>query len=210
MKRWLSQMKYAWFSIGIVLVALCVAMRPCSTEPQIRIIGLILQLLGIWTVVWGISETRAFFGHPTFIQKTKEWIMQCPLKHQNNASISGSCNISLIANGSTSAFFVHGAGENPTIESRIQAAEKNILTIHERISQIQKSVETEAHKATSTLQKESQLRQIEDDILHTKLETTGTGGVHISAIGATWLFVGVILSTASVEITKLLKYLFDT
>jgi hypothetical protein len=37
------------------------------------------------------------------------------------------------------------------------------------------------------------------------LEASGTGGVHISAIGASWLFVGVILSTAAIEIAELLK-----
>ncbi|WP_281184846.1 hypothetical protein [Trichlorobacter lovleyi] len=210
MKRWLAEMKYAWISLGVVLVALCAAVRPSSTEPQIRIIGLILQLLGIWTVIWGISETRAFFGHPTFIQKAKEWLVKCPLIKRKITSISGSCNISLVAGGSATAFFVHGAGENPTLESRIQTAEKNILAIHERISQTQNSIEAEARNASSALQKEAQLRQAEDSILHTKLEVTGTGGVHISAIGATWLFVGVMLSTASVEISKLLKCIYNT
>jgi hypothetical protein len=38
-----------------------------------------------------------------------------------------------------------------------------------------------------------------------KLEATGTGGIHISAIGASWLFVGVILSTAAVEIVQWLN-----
>jgi len=37
------------------------------------------------------------------------------------------------------------------------------------------------------------------------LEATGTGGVHISAIGASWLFVGIILSTAAPEIAEFLK-----
>jgi hypothetical protein len=37
------------------------------------------------------------------------------------------------------------------------------------------------------------------------LEATATGGVHISAMGAVWLFVGVTLSTAGIEISRALS-----
>ena len=39
------------------------------------------------------------------------------------------------------------------------------------------------------LEREKGARQIEDIAIRKKLEVTGTGGVHISAIGASWLFV---------------------
>ena len=60
-------------------------------------------------------------------------------------------------------------------------------------------------KSTQALKDEQITRQSEDSIILQKLEATGTGGVHISAIGAAWLFVGVILSTAGLEIEKWLK-----
>ncbi len=60
-------------------------------------------------------------------------------------------------------------------------------------------------KAGEALRNEEQIRQAEDTVIRKRLEATGTGGVHISAIGASWLFVGVVLSTAGVEIAELLK-----
>jgi hypothetical protein len=66
-------------------------------------------------------------------------------------------------------------------------------------------MDEEFQKISDVLKGEEHARQSEDNEIHKKLEATGTGGVHISAIGASWLFVGVILSTAAVEIAELLK-----
>lgn len=52
---------------------------------------------------------------------------------------------------------------------------------------------------------ESQHRMSEDEALAKKLESTATGGVHITAMGAVWLFVGVSLSTAGTELALWLK-----
>ena len=94
---------------------------------------------------------------------------------------------------------------NPTIETRIDALEKNLALIHERISSIEKEVGEEFQKAAKALINEEKARQTVDRGIYEKLESAGTGGIHISAIGALWLFSGVILSTASIEIADLLK-----
>ena len=99
----------------------------------------------------------------------------------------------------------HGPGANPTIEARLGALEKNVTSIHERISQTQKEMDEEFQKTADALKREEQSRQAEDRAIREKLEATGTGGVHISAIGASWLFVGVTLSTAATQIAELLK-----
>ena len=79
-----------------------------------------------------------------------------------------------------------------------------MTAIHERISQTQAEMDQEFQKTADALKREGQSRVAEDIAIREKLEATGTGGVHISAIGASWLFVGVILSTASVEIAALI------
>ena len=66
-------------------------------------------------------------------------------------------------------------------------------------------MDEEFQKTASELKNEAEARKSEDDAIRKQLEATGTGGVHISAIGASWLFVGVVLSTAAVEISKCLN-----
>jgi len=100
----------------------------------------------------------------------------------------------------------HRAPEpNPTIEARLEALEKNITSIHERISQTQNEMDEGFQKTAAALKREEQARQEEDMKIRGKLEATATGGFYISASGVALLLVGIILSTASFEIASLLK-----
>jgi hypothetical protein len=66
-------------------------------------------------------------------------------------------------------------------------------------------MDAEFAKAAEAIKREEQLRQFEDLAIRETLEATETGGVHISAIGALWLLVGVALSTAAPEIAATLQ-----
>lgn len=70
---------------------------------------------------------------------------------------------------------------------------------------MQDETNKEFQKAANALRDEERTRKSETEAIRKELEATGTGGVHISAIGASWLFVGVVLSTAAVEISKCLN-----
>jgi hypothetical protein len=201
---WLAEVRYAWYSMAVIGVALIISLCLHPTEPVIRLTGLGLQLFGIGTVIWGISETRALFGHPSFLSKTKAWFRRFPLLRRNVVlSVDSASHI--IVGGKATAYMTHGAGANPTIEARLDSLERNVTLIHERISQIQKETDKEFHEMTAAIKREEQSRHAEDNAIRMKLEATGTGGVHISAIGASLLFVGIILSTAATEIASLLK-----
>ena len=95
--------------------------------------------------------------------------------------------------------------EMPTVEGRLDALERNVTAIHERITATQKEIDEEIHRSTEALKREEEARRREDAETRKTLEATCTGGVHISAIGASWLFVGIILSTASPEIAAALR-----
>jgi len=201
---WLVEARFAWLALGVIAAALIVALRPHTPEPVIRLTGLVLQLLGIGTLIWGISETRALFGHPSFAAKTKSWLERFPLRRRNIViGIAATClgADTFKARG----YGTEGPGPNPTIETRLDALERNISRIHERITGTQEEMDEEFRKTAEALKNEEQTRRAEDNAIHEKLEATGTGGVHISAIGASWLFVGVVLSTASVELAGYLK-----
>ncbi|MCK0507621.1 hypothetical protein [Aromatoleum anaerobium] len=201
---WLVEARFAWLALGVISAALIVSLRPHTPEPVIRLTGLVLQLLGIATVIWGISETRALFGHPSFAAKAKSWVERFPLRRRNVVIAAGAASLSA-ATCKARGYATQGAGQNPTIDTRLDALERNISLIHERISSTEKEMDEKFRKTAEALKNEERARQAEDNAIRAKLEATGTGGVHISAIGASWLFVGVVLSTAGVEIAGLLK-----
>lgn len=202
---WLAEARYVWLALTVVVISLALSLRPNTPEHVIRLTGLGLQLLGITTVAWGISETRALFGHPSVSSKVKAWFSRFPFLSRE--PIVGSMNATLSFDFICNArgYTMHGPGIPPTIESRVDALEKNLILIQDRISQTQGEMDGEFRKIIKLLKSEVQFRQEEDAAIRARLETTATGGVHISAIGAVLLFVGVILGTASVEIAGWLK-----
>jgi hypothetical protein len=202
--KWLASPHHVWLCLTVTLAALIISFRPNTSEPTIRLTGLVLQLLGVLTVAWGISETRAMFGRPSILSKVKAWLSEAPfLKSQHGsgtarASVGG---LTVKARG----YATHGAGENPTIESRLLALEENLGIVHQRITGLAQEQDQEFRQLASHIQEEraSRIRQVTS--VSSRLEKFGTGGVHISAIGAVWLFIGLVLSTAGPELARLVS-----
>lgn len=201
---WLGEAKYFWLALAVVAIALLLAVRPAASQQLIRLTGLGLQILGILTVVWGISETRALFGHPSVLRKTMAWMGRFPLPRRSK-TVHVSASGVAVASASARAHVIHGPGSNPTVEKRLEALEKNITSLHQRISELEQELERSAQRVTDDLRNEQKVRSAEDQQIRQTLEATGTGGVHISAIGALWLLVGVILSTGAPEIANLVQ-----
>jgi hypothetical protein len=91
------------------------------------------------------------------------------------------------------------------VGSRLDAIEKNIGVVHDRITAFQNETDQELRKLADRVREEQGARSQEDLAIRAMLEATATGGVHISAMGAVWLFVGVALSTAGIEISRTLS-----
>ncbi|MDR3574079.1 MAG: hypothetical protein P4L50_09465 [Anaerolineaceae bacterium] len=201
---WLGEWRYVWASAGIIILALVISTRPNQSEFIIRFTGLILQLLGLGTVIWGISETRALFGLPSFKSQTKDWFTRFPLLHRQFVLEAGFGSY-VMSSGKVRMRVIHNLGPNPTIKKRLEVLEKDIASIYERIDQIQDETDKEFVKGFDQLKQEELSRQGEDSAIREKLEATGTGGVHISLIGAFLIGFGLTLSTLSIEIAKLIK-----
>src|SRR5687767_2905175 len=108
---WLTAARHTWLAVGVTAVALVVSLRPGTSEPVIRLTGLILQLLGIATVIWSISETRALFGHPSIASKVRAYLGRFPL-FRRSAVASGSAVAAATAIVRGRAFSTHGPGTN--------------------------------------------------------------------------------------------------
>ena len=202
--NWLSDLNHFWLAIAVTGIALFISLRPGTEEPIIRLSGLALQILSIGTVAWGISETRALFGRPSLFAVAKSWLRHFPSFHSR--VVTGTVHITL--EGDTlraRGYGMDNAGPNATPEARIEVIEKNIRRINERIDQTQQEIDIKFRNADTALKREEQGRIVEDQAIHHKLEATETGGIHVTAMGALWLFVGVTLSTASPEIAKWLQ-----
>jgi hypothetical protein len=109
---WLAEGKYVWLAFATNLFALVFAIGLGATERTFRITGLVLQLCGILSIIWGISETRALFGHASLAAKIRAWLQRFPLRRRHIVFAVGGGDLAA-ATGKARAFVTHGAGPKP-------------------------------------------------------------------------------------------------
>ncbi len=115
-----------------------------------------------------------------------------------------SANSVSLSSGKARAHSTHRIPHDADVATLAAAIERNVIVINERINDVQQEIDQEVSKLEQSINAEQYERVKSDNMLQEKLQATGTGGLHISAIGAVWLFVGVILSSVPAELAKLL------
>jgi hypothetical protein len=201
---WIAKARLLWLAVGVVVAAGIVALRPGTSEPIVRWTGLILQLLGIATVIIGIEQTRRLFNHPSLLSIAKAWLGEFP-PYKRNIVIGAAAGSFGIAGAKARGYVTSNPPSNASIEDRVASLERNVGHLNKRIDDAFQELDKTQSEQTAALEKEKQERVAEDTKIASKLEMSDTGGLHISAIGALWLFVGVTLGTGSVEIAKWLQ-----
>jgi hypothetical protein len=203
---WLEEGIYFWLALATNLLALLLALRLGASEPVIRITGLVLQLLGISSIIAGISVTRDLFGYPSLVANIKAWFRRFPLRRRHIVFAAGGGEFAMTM-GRARGTVTHNAGPNPTLDARVEALEKNIASIQNQITGVEKELDEGFGKVRDEIRSEGQKREANEKKLGEKIEASAVGGIHISAIGASWLFVGVALSTAAPELAAFVKSL---
>ena len=91
------------------------------------------------------------------------------------------------------------------IEQRVLILERNLPLVQDRITALQSEYDSSIRSINDQLKTEVQQRHVLATNLEDQLKKYGTGGLHISAMGAVWLFLGAIFGCASVEISAMLQ-----
>jgi hypothetical protein len=193
--------KLLWLALSVIFVVVAVALWLEASERIIRLTGLILQVFGIATVIWGIESTRRLFDHPTLLAVAAEWLKQYP-PYRRGAVIAVGTGEVVMTGAKARAYVTSNPPLNATLEQRIASLEANVRHLNKRIDEGFREMDELERVQKAALGQERQERTAEDVKIAAKLELSGTGGLHISAIGALWLFVGVILSTAAPDIAQ--------
>ena len=196
--------RHLWLCTFVCLAAIATIVLREVTEPTIRIVGLALQVCGIVTVVWGIIATRQFFGMKSPQKTIVDWLWRCPLFGK---STIGAVGAALSASGVTSTHGYASLSINPSaeLEQRVSVLEQSIPMMQDRISGLQVELTHASQSLKDQLKSEQQDRLALAERFDGRLKSYGTGGLHISAIGAVWLLLGAVLSTASAELCVLLR-----
>lgn len=152
----------------------------------------------------GNTCDEGVFGYPPIIHIILRWFRSFQLVRRTGYLAPEGIQVSAsVVGGRLTTVFQ----PNPDLpfEEQLEYLQQGLLTIQERIAQAEAQMDREFHSVQGELVgKVRELKHSDDEILR-KIEATSTGDIPIAAIGALWLFIGVILSTAAPEISWLLR-----
>lgn len=195
---------FLWTSILTNGGALLISLFIFQTEPCIRIFGMGLQLLGVISIIWGISETRELFGEPSFFRIIKNKVVSM-LSKRNITIHPDSGHIKMTGNSPRISQRNSPFGNNPTLKERVLSLEKNIYFINDDIKKLQEEMDIQGSDIHKRINDKTKLLQTEIEQINKKLKESATGGIHISALGAIWFFIGILLSSLAPELAKWLN-----
>lgn len=201
--RWIASLWQLLLALGVPAAFLLLLLLAGATEPRLRIGGMVFELLGLLAVALGLRETRRFFGLPSLRERAGAVLRAFPTLRRKE--IIGTSVGSLGAATATGEMTVwHGPDGDQSVEARLRAAEQNLLNVHNSLVATRTQLKGEIAERKRVLDAEVAARSAENLLIREQLKLAHTGGLDLSATGALWLAIGLVLSTASAEILRLL------
>jgi hypothetical protein len=202
---WLSRVWGLWGVVLPLALLLLIVFLPWNLANLVRYSGLALELLGIVTVAVGLKGKRELFNKPSFIEHIGNWWKQRPAWRLKVVSgIGASRSGGGISSARGSAW--HGPVD-ATLESRLEAAEKNLLSLRSQLQTFEQDTNAKYSKLDKVIENERQTREFSVQEIRTRLEDLAARDISFEALGIYWLFCGLVFSSLSNEISDLLVFL---
>lgn len=183
-----------------IVIVLCYGVFS-DWEARIRFSGLLLEILGLATVIWGLRDTRKLFNRPSLANLAVEWVGRFPAFYQKHRMVTATADIQL-EGVSLSGIAKVSPAANASLDERISLIERKISELNSALTEIQRRIEQEAREQGQALEVERNDRKAQFELLQHLLQGATVEGLHLEAVGVFWLFFGIVLGTASNEISK--------
>jgi hypothetical protein len=189
-------LKDAWpllLLMGGVAVASCVAWSFATTlSAAIRYAGLILELLGLMTVVVGLSETRRLFGRAPLSARVMDRFRRLVGSFKRAEPIDLEASAGGMANAGGELSLIHSAGPDSSLERRLSILEEEVNRLRKEFGTKVDKLRQELIRVEATIDRERQERHDEDLKTAKKLEELAVGGFHLETVGLWWLVLGLV------------------
>lgn len=209
--RWILDARVAWlflilltayWLISPILIQYSLDGNAICRERQIRLTGLLLQLTGIFTVAWGLHESRILFRKPTLFQRTAAWFKRFPLRKPKHLTLSAT-GLS-IGSATSSARGRVGPGSSATVEQRLEILERGYAALFDEVGSIANDVRAVGQEAREGIKAEAVNRLQGDKRNEEIIENAMIGGLNIETAGVCYFALGAIFGTISSELAMLL------
>ncbi len=180
---------------------------PWPTADLMRYAGLILQLLGIFTVAKNLVEKVDLFNRPGIREMARAAFASFPKWGRRTTVNTAIAQSSLAKLSSHAEASVWRGYKDKTLEERIDAIIANLEELKAQHVRAIDQIKSEHRALREVVDKklEDHARSVSE--LQRKLTALGVSGIHIDAAGVVWLVFGVVLSTIPSELAYVLHML---
>jgi hypothetical protein len=205
--RWLfSEPRRVWLTLAAIgLVCGIAVFLPICGETALRWSGMLIELLGIGTVVIGLRSKQLLFKRRGVLGHLADWLKRRPQYNPKPQVIQlqGASSVAVV--GAAKASVWRGVPQGSPLEQRVTALEQNLETVRREQRQLENELAVEVRNSQQALAAESQARMVEDGNLKKQVEELGAGGLHLEIMGIVWLVAGVILATVSSDLAPFIS-----
>lgn len=168
-------------------------------EMWIRFAGMVLQLLGFTLAAWQLRSSAELFETKTLFAKFKAHWKKKPKFNPRVVEIKGGAFASQNTFGSGTIYV--NAKEGSSTEHRLKALEGNFAVLRKSHQDLQTTVNEKFTKAQNKhISLEASLNETKKQ-LDDKLTSAVADGLHLEWTALVFFIVGVVLATASPEIS---------
>ena len=197
LKSWFIERKYFWYFLLLVGISLPTILAiDCSLNNHIIsfIAGIILQLTGIFTIVFGVSNKLKLFKDKDLLRDFFDYLSRFPISSKPiKVNIFGTVNMSSKLTGR----LTNATQPEHNFEAIIEYINRKYKELEEYVNTTKKDFQEEIVKVQSSLDEYKKNTNIEINELKNKVETTQIKGIGLELFGVACLIYGLILSSIS-------------
>lgn len=192
--------------LGIVLFAFVYfdsSITGCK-EQDVRWIGLLFQVVGFTIVIMQLDTRRKLFKKPSIFSKIENYWRSFPSPFFRTISNSGH-GIGGVAGSVSVSLRVRPAG-NGTLERRIEFLESEIEDLKRQMQETDRYLREYRAESEKSLDEVREQMREGDNRLERLIDKAFVGGINLEWVGILYFIVGVVLATASSDISLYLGY----
>ncbi len=211
----LKEARPAWLSIVGATFALLIGwIISCSfsqtTSATIRYAGTLLQIFGLATAAYGLSQTLQLFGSTVPKNGIISWWNRLKGAFGLPRIVTAKAHSGLTLGGSAEMRKgLHCMNTEGSAEDRIANVEANVGILEERLDDYIQRLKADIADVRDIVDRDSQARQSSEQRIERRIEDFAIGGLQHEVIGLIWLFFGIIGASVPDELAKAWSFLTE-
>lgn len=191
-----------WFGVFALAAVWTIVFILGCREKDIRLLGMFLQLGGFLTVAKGLRDSGKLFEKPTVRERIALYFKGFPRRRITNHIFSAQGISAKAMIGSGRGMVLPGPAT--PLEKRVDMLEERTKNLFSEVGELGENLRVQSDELTLKITEEATERKAGHRAFEEQLEKAVIGGIHVEWWGVIFFIAGIILASASPELSGLL------